>query len=125
MTILQTNKTFLTSFLRGKHAIIPANNHSTVHSYASIKCHPALLSLSYAKLTDSTHPSLFPDLQKKKHVHFYLFPNRCGKCFSAEAGTSKRVLINPDPWMLTANPVYGLQGGFASQSRHSCVSYYL
>lgn len=43
----------------------------------------------------------------------------------AEAGTSKRVLINPDPWMLTANPVYGLQGRFASRSRRGCVSHYL
>lgn len=69
---------------------------------------------------------MFPDLRITTHT-FLSFPEQMWEVFQlpAEAGTSKRVLINPDPWMLTANPVYGLQERFASQSKRGCVSHYL
>lgn len=68
------------------------------------------------------HPAVFPELRKTTHA-FLSFPEQMWEVFQppAEAGTSERVLINPDPWMLTANPVYGLQERFTSQRRRGCV----
>lgn len=90
--ILQTNKTFLTSFLGVKHrkhaiihvcciVIIIQYTHMLQSNSLSLKQMPCFITeLFFCQTNLHTHPCFLTC--KKQHVHFYLFLNRCGKCFS-------------------------------------------